>query len=159
MPSDDPMNPDGVDSEQPAQDSFGQDIQQPPSNLLRETVKVVDGRCTVISTEDYVKGTDGYTKRQTKEFYQLAADGRELPVSEFVAISWTGLPIPRDRYVGPCHDPFKRHENEIRPVYDKVDGIVTYLGGVFCGHCLKFYEDLLKLEEKSRGTLYKAPQL
>jgi hypothetical protein len=90
------------------------------------------GSTVVVSTEAYETNKDGSIKRQERTHCQSAADGRWLRVDEFIGLSWTGLPIPRDR-IASCRNPFELHP--FRLVYLEMDGEVTKLGNVLCTDC------------------------
>ena len=105
-----------------------------PSTHLREEVLEYAGQEVISSTEGYVTKPDGSLVRQTRLAHSLAADGRWLRASEFVAVSWTGLQVPRDR-VSQCLNPFEQHP--YRLVYLNLDGEVTKAGNVLCWECLE----------------------
>jgi hypothetical protein len=103
-----------------------------PSTLLREEVIDIGGQEIVNWTEAYVKKEDGSMVRQRKLNHQMAADGRWLMSDEFIAISWTGLAVPRD-CIASCLNPFERHA--YRLVYLYLDAKVTKFGNVLCTEC------------------------
>ena len=107
--------------------------ERPPSTMLREEVLDYDGQEVISSTEGYVRKPDGSVVRQTRLTHTLAADGRWLRASEFVALSWTGLHVPGDR-VFQCLNPFEQHPSRL--VYLNLDGFLTEAGNVLCRECL-----------------------
>ena len=113
--------------------------ERPIDTMLREEAMIINGRPVIISTEAYVEN-DGRAVRQKQNNYQIAADGRWLPVTEFMALSWTGLLIPADSLAA-CLDPFDLHKHRL--VYVNQDGIVTEKGNVLCTGCLEYQEWLL----------------
>jgi len=112
--------------------------QEPPTTLLRETAIERNGNITIVSTEGYVEKADGSIVRQNRQNQQLAADGRWLNIDEFVAYSWTGLFVPKDRLAS-CINPYELHD-DYRLVYLGLDGIVTDLGNVLCRECVEVQE-------------------
>ena len=112
-----------------------------PSSLLREEAIMINGRPVVTSTEAYVTKEDGTLVRQKQSQYQVAADGRWLPIEEFCGFSWTGLIVPQN-YMAVCLNPFALHDH--RPVYVTQDGGVTELGNILCSECLEYNESRLK---------------
>jgi hypothetical protein len=108
------------------------DTNQPLSSILKEKVIGREGEEIVVSTEAYVKKDTGTWVKQTKENYRMAADGRWIRVDQFIATSWTGLEVPKDR-TSCCLDPFERHDERL--VYLKLDGYETKLGNVLCTEC------------------------
>ena len=118
-----------------------EDAQKRPSDtMLREEAMIINGRPVIISTEAYVD-KDGRTIRQIQKNYQVAADGRWLPVTEFVALSWTGLLVPVDS-LADCMNPYDLHGH--RRVYVNQDGKVTDKGNILCDECLEHQDNLLK---------------
>ena len=107
---------------------------RPPSTVLREEVLDYGGQEVISSTEGYVQKPDGSLVKQTRVSHSLAADGRWLRASEFVAVSWTGIQVPRDS-VSQCLNPFDQHL--FRLVYLNIDGYVTEAGNVLCRDCME----------------------
>jgi hypothetical protein len=108
--------------------------ERPPSTVLREEVLDYAGQEVISSTEGYVQMPDGSVIKQTRLTHSLAADGRWLRASEFVAVSWTGLQVPRDS-VSQCLNPFEEHP--FRLVYLNLDGYMTAAGNVLCSECIQ----------------------
>ena len=82
---------------------------------------------------------NGREIKKSTTYFEEAADGRRLPREAFVAVSWTGLPIPSDCYKGKCKNPYDLHKKQ-RPVYIGEDGIEADEGNILCDDC----EDLYK---------------
>ena len=115
----------------------GTNQDQAPDTLLKEKVKNINGQDIIVTTEIYIKNPDGSYKRQIKDHYLLAADGRWLRPDDFVGFSWTKTPTPKDKLTE-CMDPFGLHSGELRCVYVGIDGFVTRLGNVLCLECLDY---------------------
>jgi hypothetical protein len=113
---------------------------RPPDTLLEERVMNINGENVVIGTEAYMEKPDGTFVRQKTTNYQIAQDGRWLPMDEYVGISWTGLTVPKDR-TGHCLNPFELHD--LRLVYLDIDGFVTDQGNVLCTECFEYQEKKL----------------
>ena len=112
----------------------------PPSTLLGEEIIDLGGNEIVSWTEGYIKKGDDSLVRQRKLRHECAADGRWLRIDEFIAISWTGLAIPKDS-IASCLNPFDRHN--YRLIYLNLDGTVTELGNVLCWECWEHQEKRL----------------
>ena len=108
---------------------------QPPNTLLREEIMDINGNQIIISSEAYVKRNDGSMVRQEKLNHQVAADGRWLRIDEFVAVSWTGLAVPKDNLAS-CLNPFERHD--YRLIYVNIDGFLSDPGSVLCAECYEY---------------------
>lgn len=107
--------------------------QEPPTTLLRETAIERNGNTIIVSTEDYVEKPDGSIVRRNRQNQHMAPDGRWLSMDEFIANSWTGLMVPKDRLAS-CLNPFEIHG--YRLVYLGLDGIISDLGNVLCQQCV-----------------------
>ena len=108
--------------------------QEPPTTLLRETAIGRNGNTIIVSTEDYAEKADGSIVRRNRKNQHMAPDGRWLIMDEFIANSWTGLMVPKDRLAS-CLDPFELHD--YRLVYLGLDGIISDLGNVLCQQCVE----------------------
>ena len=87
-----------------------------------------------------IRKQDPVTGAITKEVQKISridAVGRKVRNDDVAAISWTGQPIPQDRY-GKCCDPYGHHEKEM-PVFIGYDGMVTELENVLCTECLEYH--------------------
>ena len=137
-------------------------LKQPPNTLLREQVKVIDGKPIPVIGEAYIKrkDQDGNERlvKQALTNHVTAADGRWLKVDDFGAISWTGLPIPIDRFIGPCLNPFDLH-NEDRLVYLGVDGTLTPYGNILCADCVEHQDKRLMLKKLLLFGLLYSPEV
>jgi len=116
-----------------------------PDTLLTKRVRTIDGVSETLSEEAHTE-EKGSSILKVTEHMQRAADGRYLPIEYFVALSWTGLPIPSDRYKGECCNPYDLHE-EPRPVYIDKDGIETDNLNILCTDCKDLYKRKMKVVE------------
>ena len=113
---------------------YDRSFRQPPNTLLREEVMNLNGQDIVSWTESFVRKEDGSMVRQTRNNHQIASDGRWVRMDEFIAISWTGLAVPKDS-VASCLNPFERHGHRL--VYINLDSKITELGNVLCTECFE----------------------
>jgi hypothetical protein len=115
-----------------------------PDTLLRKRLRIIDGENGVtetLSEEAHVE-KNGSSILVVTEHMQTAADGRELPVEDFMGKSWTGERIPVG-CGGMCCNPYDLHEED-RMVYKGVDGTETDNLNFLCKDCNKLYERKLE---------------
>lgn len=105
-----------------------------PFTLQRKQTVVINGQPVPLSKTAYEKDGNGEYIEVSEVQTITAADGRILTPTDFGGISWTGLPVPRDR-MGECLNPFGHHQH--RPVYLGIDSLVTELGNVLCNECVE----------------------
>jgi len=113
---------------------------RPPGTWSTKNVRDVDGEEIPESFEGYRAGNP--TENVISTSYKKADDGRILPVAQFVAESWTGIPTSQDR-LHSCLNPFGHHE--YRAVCLEIDGFATALGNVLCTECLEVNKKRQKL--------------
>jgi hypothetical protein len=153
MPSGDFFNDNANKNQADIKQSPENRAKQPPKSLLTEEVMVINQQPIVFRGEAYID-RDGRLVKQLRNNYELAADGRWLMLDQFVAISWTCLPVPHDRFAV-CLNPFEHHA--YRVVYLGIDGDLTDLRNVLCSECLEYQARRLFWKELLLGGLIYNP--
>lgn len=125
----------------------------PPHGLNTVRIINIDGVDIQVSSEVNVENPDGTISVTATEPKYLAADQRVLSPDDFVAVSWKGICIPKDRYAI-CDNPWKLHQQE-RNIYLGIDGWFIQPCYFLCSECLEIWEKRVKWRKVLGPLMYK----
>lgn len=154
MPPNNFFNNNGEKNQEDIKQSPEDRAEQAPKSLLTEEVMVINQQPMAYWGEGYIE-RDGRLIKQLRNNCEVSADGRWLRLDQFVAISWTGLAVPQDRFAV-CLNPFEHHD--YRVVYLDIDGCATELSNVLCSECLAYQKKRLFWKKLSFGGLIYNPE-
>lgn len=109
------------------------------------------------SSRETIKNVGGEPIKVIQSLFTIDPLGRKVPLNYMSGISWSGYPVPSDRF-GSCLNPFKRHA-EHRAICLGIDGEVTEKGNMLCTDCIEWQDKQILLSRLLLFGLIWRPQI